>query len=274
MLHINDYTKGLGIENGYYSSSIKSNISYPEEGNSLLMILEENSFWFQHRNDIIAEIIKKWYPDKGIVFDIGGGNGYVAKRLQEEGFTPIVVEPGLDGVKNSLKRRIIHVIHSSYEHAGFMDNAIPSTGLFDVLEHIEDDTKFLKSIYSKTTRGGYIYITVPAYKFLWSYEDDFAGHFRRYTVKTLKLVLAKAGFENMFQSYFFSVLPLPVFFFRALPSMLGLNKDFDIEKSKKEHKRSKLASLLVKVSQFELNLLGRTKNIPFGTSIVTVARKA
>jgi cyclopropane fatty-acyl-phospholipid synthase-like methyltransferase len=59
----------------------------------------------------------------------------------------------------------------------------------DVLEHIQDDaseilhaSKFLKS-------NGYLIILSPAYPWLFSSFDKSIGHFRRYTIKTLRSII-------------------------------------------------------------------------------------
>jgi hypothetical protein len=56
-------------------------------------------------------------------------------------------------------------------------------GLFDVIEHIEDDIKFLNEIYEKVSVGTFIFVNVPAMMHLFSETDEFAGHFRRYNKK-------------------------------------------------------------------------------------------
>ena len=99
-----------------------------------------------------------------------------------------------------------------------------SVGLFDVVEHIEDDYFFLNNINKYLKEDGYVYITVPAFNFLWSNEDVDAGHFKRYTTSELNGLLKKSGFTIIQSTYIFSILPLPVFLFRSLPSKLGLNK--------------------------------------------------
>ena len=48
-----------------------------------------------------------------------------------------------------------------------LPSSIDSVGLFDVVEHIEDDYLFLKSINKYLKDDGYIYITVPALNFLY-----------------------------------------------------------------------------------------------------------
>ena len=45
-------------------------ISFPKAGHNELIKIEDNSFWFNHRNKIIETIIKK-YPIDGDFADIG-----------------------------------------------------------------------------------------------------------------------------------------------------------------------------------------------------------
>lgn len=59
-------------------------------------------------------------------------------------------------------------------------------GLFDVLEHLPDDVKALKEIRKALKPGGKLILTVPASMKLWSYVDEVAGHYIRYSSKTLK----------------------------------------------------------------------------------------
>ncbi|NLK61869.1 MAG: hypothetical protein GX287_00285, partial [Fusobacteria bacterium] len=44
---------------GIYFSEDKKNISYPEDGNNMCFELEDNSFWFINRNNIIYKLIEK-----------------------------------------------------------------------------------------------------------------------------------------------------------------------------------------------------------------------
>ena len=66
----------LGAD-GIWSSSRVQSVSYPEIGNALCHQVEDQSFWFRHRNNYIASIVKKYSPANTLL-DVGGGNGYVA----------------------------------------------------------------------------------------------------------------------------------------------------------------------------------------------------
>jgi 2-polyprenyl-3-methyl-5-hydroxy-6-metoxy-1,4-benzoquinol methylase len=248
---------------------------YPEDGNEKCLQLEQDSFWFNHRNNIIANSVQKHNPNETF-FDIGGGNGVVAKRLQDDGIKTILVEPGKIGAVNANKRGIKNVLCTTLEDAEFEHNSIGVVGLFDVVEHIEDDYSFLKNINKYMKDDGYIYITVPAFNFLWSNEDDDAGHFRRYSTTELNELLIKSGFSIIQSTYIFSILPLPVFLFRSIPSKLGLNKNSDeLQKHQKEHKQQKgiLNNIMQKIWKWELSRVNRNKKIPVGGSCFVIGKK-
>jgi len=273
MISLERYSNQLILRNDHWNSLNSSNVSYPDQGNADSFESEENSFWFEHRNDIIAKSIRNFSPNQKIIFDVGGGNGFVSRRLLKEGFNPVVVEPGISGVRNSINRGIETVIHGSFQDAEFENNIIPSVGLFDVLEHIDDDISFLKDIFRSVEYGGFIYLTVPAYNFLWSYEDVYGGHFRRYTMSGLKKVLNSAGFKFAFGSYFFSILPVPIFFKRTLPSLFGARKEYSREKTLSEHKKSSVSISLLNLLSFETKRISKLKTIPVGGSIIVVGLK-
>lgn len=65
---------------------------------------------------------------------------------------------------------------------------------FNVLEHIERDDLALENFYEILPKGGVLLVVVPAFDFLFGSMDKYGGHFRRYSVKTLRQKLEKAGF--------------------------------------------------------------------------------
>jgi SAM-dependent methyltransferase len=64
---------------------------------------------------------------------------------------------------------------------------------FEVLEHIEDDTKALVEWTSWLKPGAYLLLSVPAHMRLWTARDEWAGHVRRYEREPLKALFDKAG---------------------------------------------------------------------------------
>jgi SAM-dependent methyltransferase len=252
---------------GFWGSTIIPRVSYSEEAYDVCFKREEISFWFEHRNNVIVEIVKKYPPD-GTFYDVGGGNGYVTRRLLNEGFDAVLIEPGIGGCRNARARGIKKVICSTLEDAKFKEKIFPAVGIFDVLEHIKDDLVFLKKIWSHLVEGGKLYLTVPAYNLLWSNKDRF--HYRRYTLKELVTKLKETNYKIRYTTYFFSFLPLPIFFLRTLPSKLGLVQNHHLEEEHQVRgiKKKVIAWCLKK----ELSKLKRGR-ISFGASCLVVAEK-
>jgi hypothetical protein len=260
---------------GWWVSATLSEVSYPEEGNALCFVVEESSFWFAHRNRCILEAMKLFPPD-GALFDVGGGNGCVARAIQESGFEVVLVEPGLEGVRNAVRRGIRQVVRSTLEDAGIFAETLPAVGLFDVIEHIRDDCGFLARTGRLMIPGGRLYITVPAYRWLWSDEDILAGHFRRYTLQSLSSVLEKAGCAIDFATYIFSFLPLPILFRRVAPYRMGLGSKEASERSvRSDHEigHPMARRILQTLTRWELDRIVKQHPLAVGATCLVVARR-
>ena len=141
---IKKFTSSVTLnDDGIYYAYSNEKVNYPDDGNDECFEIEENSFWFHHRNNCIIEMIKSYPPvHNGLIFDIGGGNGFVSRGLLNSGFNVVLVEPGPSGAKNAKRRGIPHVICATTHTAKFKTETIPAIGVFDVVEHIEDDIGF------------------------------------------------------------------------------------------------------------------------------------
>ena len=258
---------------GWWQSRTVSNVSYPEEGNSGCFAVEDSSFWFAHRNRCILEVTKL-FPPPGVFFDVGGGNGYVALALQQAGLEVVLVEPGVAGVQNAMKRSIRHIVRATLKDAGILDGTLPAVGLFDVVEHVSDDHAFVTEINRLLIPGGRLYATVPAYQSLWSDEDVLAGHFRRYTLSTLRRLLETCGYAVEFATYVFGFLPLPILFRRTIPYRLGISSGkVSTDRIRSDHQlRPFAARVLSALAQRELHRISSRRPIRFGGSCLIVAR--
>jgi SAM-dependent methyltransferase len=265
------------LKDGVYYANHTEQISYPIKYNDLCFEVEEKSFWFRHRNNCIIEMIKNYRSSKGgPIFDVGGGNGFVAKGLLDAGLDVVLVEPGLAGALNAKKRGVPHVICATTHTAKFKSGTIPAIGVFDVVEHIEDDVGFLKHLWDLLVPGGMLYLTVPAYQLLWSQEDVDGGHFRRYTLRNLKKKSTYSGFDISYSSYIFSYLPIFVFLLRTIPYKLNLVKSPASNSIKKDHSAPKgIGSKILNLfHNWELKKISSRKGIPLGGSCIIAAKKA
>ena len=254
-------------------SSSAGRVSYPEEGSDLCFSVEESSFWFRHRNAVIAAAVKR-FPPRGALFDVGGGNGVVANALKDLGCDVVLVEPSRDGAANAKSRGIENVVCGTLADARFRPGTLGAAGLFDVVEHIEDDVAFLSALRPLLMDDAPVFLTVPAGASLWSADDEAAGHFRRYRRRTLTAVLDAAGFDVLYLTYFFVLLTVPIALFRALPSRFGRRRAVDEQSIGKEHGTNGVVSrkLIDGLFAGETGIISRGHSLPFGASILAVAR--
>jgi len=265
-------------ENGIWYAPAHQPISYPDQGNECCFEVEASSFWFKHRNQCILSLVEKYSSPLGVpFFDIGGGNGYVSAALANKGYEIILVEPGENGVQNAQKRGLENLICSTFDAAGIKNEVMGSVGLFDVIEHIEDDLSMLKALHPLISKNGKCYISVPAFSFLWSEKDVFSGHFRRYTLKTLSNLLTEAGFKLRFGTYIFRFLPVPIFLLRSIPSKISkkLKKSIGGPTTSRTHVVQKKwkERLLQSFFSGEVTNIREGRAMRFGASCLVVADK-
>jgi SAM-dependent methyltransferase len=252
-------------EPGLWTVQSLSAVSYPDDGGARCRQIEDVSFWFRHRNRCIVALARRFAVGRR-VWDVGGGNGVVSHALSAAGFDTALIEPGAEAARNALDRGVPVVIQTTLEDAGFHPHSLTAAGLFDVLEHIEEDGAFLRNLHGVLAPGAPLLLTVPAHRWLWSANDRFGGHFRRYNAASLTAVLAAAGFEVRYLSYFFKPLVVPIFLFRTLPSALGLRREVRQEVTAREH-RGRLDRWLAA----EERRIAAGKRQAFGASLLAAA---
>jgi SAM-dependent methyltransferase len=196
------------------------------------------------------------------------------------------VEPGT-GALNAVKRGLSRIIQSSLAGARFDSGSLPAVGMFDVLEHIEDETGCLTEIHRVLRPDGRLYLTVPALTFLWSDEDVSAGHFRRYSRPSLRKALENANYRIDEISYFMFWPVLPIFCFRSLPHRLGRLRPTNgnsepspagspesMEGPPSEHRLPRfLAPCIQPIHELERRRLRHGGSQPFGSSLIAIATK-
>jgi len=179
---------------------------------------EDGSGWHRHRAAVVADVLAAFGPG-GPVIDMGGGNGFVSRALVESGIPSVLVEPVNEAVRTAYDRGLRPVVCSTVEAARFRPGLLPAVGMFDVLEHLDDDLGYLQLLRTLLVPGGRLYLTVPKHQWLWSSHDDEAGHQRRYSTRSLIDVVRRAGFDIEYHTSLFSVLLVPMVVRRFVPGI-------------------------------------------------------
>jgi len=261
-------------QDGVWRATTHSSVSYPDAGHDTIHGVEAGSFWFAHRNRCIAAAIAHDPPDRALPFaDVGGGNGFVAAMIRALGYRVVLIEPGAAGIAHARERGLDELVQASLVDLDMVPGRLGAIGLFDVLEHIEDDAAALRGMHRMLAEGGKIYVTVPAHRWLWSSADDKAGHFRRYTPGQLRTLFRQCGYDVGLCSYYFWPLPAPMLLLRTLPERLGLRRDSGRTQGRvaAEHRRE--SGLLQRLLAGEERAFANGRTIAFGASCILVATR-
>lgn len=240
-----------------------------------LPFVEERHFWFvTRRAEILAELrrtVHDW-RDRPLV-DVGCGSGGLLAFLARSG---VRLAGGCDAYLEGLRiarRRISAPIALVEEGAPPPLAAGRSmVALFDVLEHIDDDVGTLRWLYSVLRPGGVLVLTVPAHPFLFDEMDELARHRRRYTRLGMRSKLEGAGFEVIRLRYFMAVLVPAMVAARAVGRLLGGARTARERRDTELRVVPGLNGLVRGVLAADA-LLGRVLPLPFGSSLLAIARR-
>src|SRR4030043_853994 len=220
---------------------------------------EEKHFWFQVRRKWIFDKLKKFIPPPAKVLEVGCGAGNVSSFLAQKGYAVTGCEFYTEAINmawpNFLK------VEGDASNLPFEDNSFDIVGIFDAIEHFQDDITPLKEAVRVTKRGGIIVLTVHARKELWSIFDEMSRHKRRYTKKMLKHVFMGVNLSPLLMEYMFMTLYLPMKYTR--------NKDWKNDPFSINPLVNTLLKGLFDVERFTPKYL----SLPIGTSLIAVAQK-
>jgi SAM-dependent methyltransferase len=240
--------------------------------------VEDRHFWFRARNVLIYELARKLcfgLKPGYLVLEVGCGTGNVLNALRKacDGGLVVGIERFFDGLPHARRRYAGPLVQAD---AGSLPFGKPFelVGMFDVLEHIPEERETLLSLREMLAPGGRLILTVPAHQFLWSHFDEAAHHCRRYSTPQIRKVLAETGFEIEFASHFMACIFPLVWAFRKIG---GLRRSSSPEEARKLTMREfrlvpVINALLTSVMTLEARWVARGHHLPFGTSLVVVAR--
>jgi len=126
--------------------------------------------------------------------DAGCGTGDISRYVAVKGWQGTAVDFSDVALAQARKKLAPFPAVDVYKKSIFdVDGHFGVVFLWDVLEHIKDDEEVLKKISSLLLPGGHLLIVVPSNPREWRWDDDFYGHYRRYTITELGEKLSRAG---------------------------------------------------------------------------------
>ena len=233
-----------------------------------LYIQEKVHFWHVSKRKTALALINQFLiVDKPKILDVGCGTGENVSFFSQLGEVW-----GIDNSQEALdfckKRGLNNVKLASSDNTGYKENGFDAVTMFDLLEHV-DEAPTLKEAARILKDDGLLVLTLPSYPWLWSKWDEELHHKRRYTAEKLSNVLTLNGFKVVKSSYMYSFL-LPIVFIVRLIKALFFRKraypsDFSLSSPFINYVFSKICTL----ERWFVIRIG----VPFGTSLICVARK-
>jgi SAM-dependent methyltransferase len=227
-------------------------------------IATENHFWIRRRFEVMRRLADSAIRKAARCAEIGCGNGLLQKALEDYyGISVAGFELNEVALRKNVGRNSSLYCYNIHQCNPEFRNYFDMLFLFDVLEHIEDESAFLQSINFHLADSGTLIVNVPAHRFLFSDYDRAQRHVRRYSAASLTRVVEQNGYKVRRLTYW--GLPLvPLLLLRKMVSLRLDNGKAGFDPG------SRTVNGL-------LSLLARCEPIPqrmMGTSVMAVLEKA
>jgi len=221
---------------------------------------EEKHFWFQVRKKWIFDRIKKFIPPPAKVLETGCGTGNVSSFLAQKGYEVTGCEYYSEALTIAWPGFL--KVQGDANNLPFEDNSFDIVGLFDMIEHFQDDMTPLKEAVRVLKKKGILVVTVPAREELWSWFDEMSSHKRRYSMERLKqLLVVEMKLKPLSIEYMFMSLYAPMKFTRKY------------YKENNQLKVNGLMNFLFRILSDAERFISKALTLPTGTSLIAVAQK-
>ena len=223
--------------------------------------LYERHWWFRARETVLLEELHSHCPSGGwqSILDVGCGDALFFDRLAQFGEV-WGVEPDAELIAaDNRYRSRIHI--GSFDASYTAPRKFRLILLLDVLEHMNQPEAALRQAGSLLEPGGRVLATVPAFRLLWTAHDEFNAHVDRYTIRRLRALALRGGFEVESARYVFHWL---------FPVKLAVRTIEMVAPGRAEPAQvpgAWINDLLRRASITEARLLRRVP-VPFGSSVM------
>jgi len=237
--------------------------SYPD--------FEEHHFWWKVRRDLVLSLVERRAPLEQVsILDVGCGSGRTLEFLTRHGAGKVM---GIE-IDPSFRKSIVGDL-SRIEFGDFLElefgEQFDVILMLDVVEHIKSDDVVVDRAKQLLTDTGTLIVSVPAYQWLWTRHDDSNAHYRRYTASELGSLLKGCGLAVEQLGYMFAGLVIPKLLVR-IAEKVGFRASNAVVTMRRE---TLLSRLSYRWFSAEASIaLRRSRMLPFGTSVMAVARRA
>ena len=229
--------------------------------------LEDTHWWFRSKRTLILTLLRRYGALAGPGLDVGCGTGGTLAVLAAQGvWMGVDADPVALGLSRC--RGLARLAGGLAESVPFREDTFAACLCLDLLYHrnVASEKGALRECHRVLRPGGVLLVTDSAFKWLRSAHDDAVHGVRRYTRGELVAHARAAGFTPVLASYAYClVFPVVAAVRLARRSSAGGSDVYPLPRP--------LNSALLGLQAVERALL-RVGPLPFGSSVVLVARKA
>lgn len=179
-------------------------------------------FWVRRRFGVLQRLCGELLSGNGEMAEIGCGHGLLQRQIElSYGRSVAGFDLNEFALKHNLSQQSSVYCYDVFQMNDDLKERFEAIFLFDVLEHITDEDRFLSAVLFHLAPQGKLIINVPGGRWAFSEYDTAAGHVRRYAVRDLQAVALRNNLE--IQSWTWWGLPLiPMLAMRKL-ALMGKN---------------------------------------------------
>jgi SAM-dependent methyltransferase len=181
-------------------------------GDEWFDVANVDHFWIKRRLDVLIALCGSLLRDDARLAEIGCGSGLVQSQFEDRlGLSIDGFDLNAEALERNASRTGRLACYDVQERNEELRDRYDLVLLLDVIEHVQEDARFLEDSAFLAKPAGHLVVNVPASPRLYSRYDVAAGHLRRYTPRALLEVGQKAGLEVASWTYWgLPLLPLAV----------------------------------------------------------------
>lgn len=241
-----------------------------------MYVAEKTNWWFVGRNELLSILFKTIFGNiikarNNInVLDVGCGTGSRLEEIKKYG-NVIGIDISKEALGYAQSKVSQNLICGDAQLLPIKAESLDVILLLDVLEHLEHDDIAVKEAYRVLRQDGFLIVTVPTFKILWSRHDEWLHHKRRYNMSEVIYMLGENNFTIKRITYWNMAM-----FFPALLMMPFRNaiESISISKNRRYQLPDLMNSILLQMLRIENKKITIGKNLPVGISIVYMGKKS
>ncbi len=225
-------------------------------------------FWVRRRFEVLERLAGDVIAQAAQIAEIGCGHGLLQRQVEDH-FNKTVTGFDLNdfALKQNVSRKSKVCCYDIFQREPSLRQRFDVIFLFDVLEHLADEQKFLDAVSFHLAPQGRLILNVPAGQWAFSAYDVAAGHQRRYSIESL-IVAASRNHLQLESCTYWGLALVPTLALRKL-WLLGKNDESQVISQGFDVRNSALNALL--------GFLSRCEPLPqkfLGTSLMATFRPA